>query len=393
MYEARQSPPLVRTSERNDHAQCPQAWEWRWLDGLVPMREPTWAVFGTAWHRAMEVYYPIGTKRGSVLDAIDMFLESLDDMGRKIGVDIEELEEAEILKKEEKGTKVKLVPARELGPIMMREYHDFYRGDRDWEVIHTEQTFQIDVPDPDDRSQVLLVLAGTWDALMRHRRTKRLELWDHKSAKTIPSWGYLELDNQAGTYPWVAREVLLHKGIITKKDRIHGIWFNYAKKSPPDGRPVNAAGEATNKPTKAHYIEALVRKQVGTEVGLRKHTAEKLASLAAANGLTVLGEVSATQPAKRFERYYSQRTPHQNVGQARRVQAQGIVMDMMRNGELPIYKTPNRDCERCVFFDMCTLHEQGDDWEFYRDEMFKNRDPYRDHREDMERSGIEIRRK
>jgi hypothetical protein len=67
-------------------------------------------------------------------------------------------------------------------------------------------------------------------------------------------------------------------------------------------------------------------------------------------------------------------------------------MEMQRNGELPIYKTPNRDCERCAVFDMCTLEEQGDDWEFYRDEMFKKRDPYRDHRADMERNGIEIRR-
>jgi hypothetical protein len=391
MYDPRQ-PPLVRTSERNDHAKCPQLWAWRWLDGLVPMREPTWAVFGTAWHRAMEVYYPVGVKRGSVLDAIDMFLESLDDLGRKIGVDIEELEEAELLKQGDKGKKVKLIPARELGPIMLREYHTYYQGDREWEVIHTEQTFQIDVPDPDDRSQVLLVLAGTWDALMRNRRTKRLELWDHKSAKTIPSWGYLELDNQAGTYPWVAREVLLHKGIITNKDRIHGIWFNYARKAPPDPRPTNAAGEATNKPTKEHYLAAL--RHAGYQgADLNRKKVDELAELAAKYRLTVLGEVSATQPAKRFERYYSQRTPHQNVNQARRVQAQGIVMEMMRNGELPIYKTPNHECERCVFFDLCTLHEQGDDWEFYRDEMFKKRDPYRDHREDMERSGIEIHRR
>jgi hypothetical protein len=345
-------PPLVRTSERNDHAQCPWMWAQRWLNGLVPVREPTWAVFGTAWHRAMEIYYPVGRKRGSVLDTIDMFLASLDDLGRKIGVDISELEEEEIERKESKGQKVKLVPARDLGPIMVREYIKFYEGDHDWDVVHSEQTFQIDVPDPDFPGEVLLVLAGTWDLLVWSRSKRRYELVDHKTAKTIPSWGYLELDNQAGTYPWVAKEVLVHKGILTKKDHIRGITFSYAKKTAPDPRPVNAAGESLNKD----------------------------------------GTVSKMQPAKRFERYYSPRTPQQNAGQARRVQAQGIVMEMQRNGELPIYKTPNRDCERCAVFDMCTLEEQGDDWEFYRDEMFKKRDPYRDHRADMERNGIEIRR-
>lgn len=389
MKDVRPEPPLVRTSERNDHAKCPWMWEQRWLNGLVPVREPTWAVFGTAWHRAMEVYYPVGRKRGSVLDACDMFLHSLDDLGRKIGVDINDLEESEREKKESQGKTVKLVPARELGPEMMRAYHKFYEGDPDWEVIHTEQTFQIDVPDPDFPDEVLLVLAGTWDALMRRRSTKRFELWDHKSAKTIPSWGYLDLDNQAGTYPWVAKEVLVHKGILTKRDRIHGIWFNYAKKSPPDPRPVNAAGESLNKPTKAQYIAALTKTN---RLSLSKYKVEELAEMARKQGVVVEGEVSATQPAKRFERYYSPRTPRQIVSQARRVQSQGIVMNLMRDGELPIYKTPNHECERCAFFDMCTLEEAGDDWEFYRDEMFKHRDPYRDHHEDMERNGIEIRR-
>lgn len=383
-------PPLARTSERNDHAWCPQMWDWRWLQGLTPMREPTWAVFGTAWHRAMEVYYPVGRKRGKLADCVDMFLYSLDDLGRKIGVDINDLEEVEREKQEEKGKKVKLVPARELGPIMLEEYIRYYKGDKEWEVVHTEQTFQIDVPDPRDKSRILLVLAGTWDLLIWNRAKRRYELVDHKTAKQIPGWGYLDLDNQAGTYPWVAKEVLVHKGILTKKDNIQGIHFSFAKKSPPDTRPVNAAGESLNKPTKAHYLKAL---SGYTTQPLGKLKMEELAEMAVKRGVIVEGEVSAMQPAKRFERYYSPRTVRQNVSQARRVQKQGIVMEGMRNGTLPIYKTPNKDCERCAFFDMCTLEEQGDDWEFYRDEMYRHRDPYRDHRQDMERNGIEIRRK
>lgn len=365
MKDVRPSPPLLRTSEQNDF-KCPWLWQQRWLNGLVPVREPTWAIFGKAWHRAMEVYYPVGRKRGSVLDAADMFLESLDEEGRKVGVDIEDIEESEARKLQEKGRTVKLVPAKELGPIMLKEYHQYYQGDRDWQVIHTEQTFQIDVPDPDFPDEVIVVLAGTWDALMLDLRDRRLWLWDHKTAKTIPSWGYLELDNQAGNYPWVAKEVLVHKGILKPRDRIHGIWFNYAKKSPPDPRPRNAAGEALNKPTKAE---------------LKKF------------GVDYPGSVSKTQPAKRFERYKSPRTKQQIVAQARRVQKQAVVMQMMRDGEVPIYKVPTHECERCQIFDLCTLEEQGEDWEFYRDEMFKKRDPYRDHREDMERNGIEIVRR
>lgn len=392
MKDVRPKPPLLRTSERSDFS-CPWKWEQRWLNGLVPVREPTWAIFGKAWHRAMEIYYPVGRKRGSVLDASDMFLESLDEEGRKVGVDIEDLEEQDRMKAEAKGKDVKLVPARELGPIMLKAYHQYYEGDRDWQVIHTEQTFQIDVPDPDFPGEVIVVYAGTWDAFMLRLSDRRYWLWDHKSAKTIPSWGYLDLDNQAGTYPWVAKEVLIHKGIITKKDRIHGIIFNYAKKSPPDARPCNAAGEALNKPTKEHYVKVLGGKFPNRHASLRRMKVDELAELALTTRTRVEGEVSKTQPAKRFERYESVRTAKQNVQQARRVQDQAVVMQMMRNGELPIYKVSTHECERCVLFDLCTLHEQGDDWEFYRDEMFKYRDPYADHREEMDRNGIEIRRK
>lgn len=382
--------PLLRTSERGDFKRCPWKWYMTWRQGLRPIREPTWAVFGTAWHRAMEVYYPEGNKRGSVLDASDMFIASLDDLGRKIGVDMEELEEQEMRKKEEKGTKVKLVPARELGPIMLKEYHNFYGGDRDWQVIHTEQTFQIDVPDPDYEDETIVVYAGTWDLLVWVKSQRRYWLVDHKTARSIPSIGYLDLNDQAGSYLWVAREVLLHKGIFTEKDVIAGITFSFAKKSPPDTRPVNKHGEALNKPTKEHYVAALTGVDNWTSTTLRKKSLDDLESIALSNWIAVEGEVSKTQPAKRFERYDSERTPAQNARQAQRVQDEAVLMEKALNKEIPIIKNTAHDCDRCVLFDLCTLHEAGDDWKFYRDQMFRVRDPYEDHREEMARNGIEL---
>lgn len=390
MKDVRPTPPLLRTSERGDFKRCPWLWLQRWQNGLTPVREPTWALFGRAWHRAQEVYYRPGRRRSPVADCIDAFHESLQEEGRKVGVDIEDLEESERLTAEAKGKDVKLVPARELGPEMMKAYHAYYDGDREWEVIHTEQTFQIDVPDPDFKGETIVVYAGTWDALMRHIPTGRLWLWDHKSAKTIPSPGYLDLNDQAGTYPWVAKEVLVHKGILTKKDRIYGIIFNYAKKSPPDARPTNSAGEALNKPTKAHYVAALGKKFPNRMASIRKMKVEELVQLAMETRTVVEGEVSQKQPAKRFERYESPRSQKQIIAQARRVQDEAIIMEMARSGEIPIIKNTAHDCERCQIFDLCQLHEAGEDWEFYRDEMFKYRDPYRDHREDMERNGIEL---
>jgi hypothetical protein len=64
------------------------------------------------------------------------------------------------------------------------------------------------------------------------------------------------------------------------------------------------------------------------------------------------------------------------------MQAEVEHMDTMRYGELPLYKNPTRDCSwDCEFYTMCKLHELGgNDWQEYRDSVFKVKDPYADHR-------------
>lgn len=343
------SPVLLRTSERKDFRTCEWLWWEHWVGGVSPRRNPTWSVFGTAWHLAMEYVYQPGIRRGrgDYLDACDLFIESLDDAGRKVGVDDwEEIENEEI----EQST-TKIIPARELGPKMLLNYWDKYGPEREWKIIHTEQPFQINVPMPNGpRGSVLVVYAGTWDLLAWHERERRYWLWDHKSCKQFPDLRMLDLDDQAGSYLWVAKKVLLHKGLLERKDKISGIIFNYAKKHPGDDRPRNARGEALNQ-------NGTVSKRLATEI---------------------------------FLRYPAIRTPETQVKQAKRVQNEAMRMRMIRNGELSVIKNPNKDCGRCVLFDLCDAHENGDDWEYLRDTMYVRRDMYADHRVDMERSGIEL---
>ncbi len=330
--------PLLRTSERNDFRRCPWMWEQSWRNGLAPIHPPTWSWFGTAIHRALEVRYPPGRKRGSLNDTVAAFEIACGQA------------KARVYHRETEDSELEFTNAVELGRLMLAGYVMHYGLDEEWECIHTEQPFQIDVADPDDPSKVLVVYAGTWDALMRHLPTGQLWLWDHKTAASFGNFKWLGINDQAGSYLWVAKEVLVHKGILKKKDLIEGIIFNYLKKIPPDSRETNALGEALNKD----------------------------------------GSISKVQPAPRFHREQSWRTPQQNVAQANRVQQEAQVMALMRSGVLPIYKNPTADCNRCVFFDMCELHEQGDDYQGFAEGMFAVRDPYRDHREAMEATGIEI---
>lgn len=344
--------PLLRNSERSD-LKCPWFWHMSWNLGLRPKREPTWAIFGNAWHYGMEFYYPVGRRRGKLQDAIDAALENLELGRRKVGVDLADISLDDDGEPEDGASKqdVELIKADELMEVMFRGYRAEYGLDEEWEVIHTEQPFQIDVPHPKYPGRTLVVYAGTWDLLARHRKTGKLWLWDHKTAKAIPKPDVLELNDQAGTYLWVAKEVLVHKGILTKRDHIEGIIFNYAKKAPADPRPTDAAGRALNKD----------------------------------------GTVSKRQPTKRFVRYPVYRTPQAQVALARRVQDDAIIIGKMRRGLLPIVKRTSHDCPRCPLFDLCTLHEQqADGWEDYRDEFFVVKDVYADHREAMAHNGIEL---
>lgn len=366
---------LLRTSERSDFKRCPWLWHETWVNGLRPRREPTWAWFGTAIHRGLEARYPVGRKRGAVADMHDAFDEALNDQERRIWTEGLEVDEVEI------------VSGRNLGHAMLDGYIGEYGEDKHWDVLHTEQPFQIDVPHPTVKGKTLVVYAGTWDLAVFDRVEKVFKVVDHKTRKSFPTnWAFYNINDQAGSYLWVAKEVLVHKGILKKKDAIEGLVFNALKKAMPDQRPTNAAGEYLNKPTKQHYLDAL-----GYITAPRGVTVEDLAVQAEERKIRVEGEVSKVQPGPLFHREEVFRTAQERVTQAQRVQAEALVMAEMREGRLPLYKTPTEDCVRCPLFEYCELHEQNPDEaeEFARVTLTK-RDPYRDHREAMAEGGIEV---
>lgn len=333
-------PPLVRTSERNDFKRCPFLWEQTWLYGWRSRREPTWAWFGTAVHAALETYYKKGQKRSSIKKVLQAFDDALGEETRRMAADpTAEFGDAE------------LIEARELGHAMLIGYVKEYGKDKQWDVLHTEQPFQINVPDPFDTTRTLGVYCGTWDLFVWDNVDEVYRVIDHKTAKRFDgTWRYLSINDQGGSYLWVAPEVLEHKGLLKGGEEIDGIIFNYLKKSMPDDRPVNAYGHSLNKD----------------------------------------GSVSKVQPAPRFHREITYRGPHEREAMARRVQNELAHMDKMRRGELPIYKTPTADCNRCPIFDLCELHERGDDWQEFRSATMVRRDPYRDHREAMAEGGVSV---
>lgn len=331
--------PWIRTSERGDFKECPWKWYYTWVEGLTTRRVPTWSWFGTAWHVAMEARYPIGRKRGSLADMIDAFLSAVGEEQRRVWTAGGELDEEEV------------VDGRKLGVAMLKAYVAHWGRDQHWQVLHTEQPFQIDVPHP-VTGRLIAVYLGTWDLAVWDLLDKVYRIVDHKTRKAFKQdWSFFDLNDQAGSYLWVAPEVLMHKGIITKKDTLDGIVFNMARKAMPDDRPTNRAGQALNKD----------------------------------------GTVSKKQPGPTFARYTTHRTPPERVRQAEKVVAEARHMNAVRSGKLPLLKHTTEDCVRCPLFEMCLLDEKDpQEAQAYAATMLVRRDPYADHREAMERTGIAL---
>jgi hypothetical protein len=170
--------------------------------------------------------------------------------------------------------------------------------------------------------------------------------------------------------------------LISPRDRLAGIEYNFLRKAEPDDRPRDAEGYYTNKPIKADYLAALAAGAPRSVLHqpLEKMNMEQLAEIAKHHGVPVLGARSKKQPPPLFVRYPVHRTARERNSQLVRLQAEGLHMMAIRDGVLPVLKNPTRDCSWCPFFEMCELHEAGGNWEDYRRGEFQVEDPYTDHR-------------
>lgn len=360
--------PHIRNSERRDFKRCQQRWQWAWRQGLKPVYEKPGALwFGIGMHLALQERYKYpGLRRGS--NVLKVWRDYVGDT------------EAVIYGDNYTEDKEDFYDAGELGEIMLGGYLDHYGKDERWYVISAEQTFDLEIPHPVTRDP-MAILNGTFDLVCRDQEANdSLWIWDHKNLASIQT-AHLTLDDQMGTYWAVAGDVLAARNIIEPGEKLDGILYNILRKAKPDDRPKNADGLATNKPQRVHYFNAL--QEAGASVtGTVNELRERCEKL----GLTVLGEVSKRQPDALFHRELIWRTAAERRTQIRRIQQEALQMQALRDRTFLPTKNPTKDCSHdCPFFQMCELHEAGDDWQAFRDSTFTRVDPYADHREGRSR--------
>lgn len=379
----------LRTSERNLFKRCQWAWERSYQDNLEYKRPESTALwFGTGIHLALEKWYIPGKKRG--IDPVTTWIEYVD----------ESRANTEYINTYMDGDFSEAVSARELGIDMLNQYLDEYGAEEHWEVISAEQNFQVPIKhkswfDAGDlaedtpifgRTEETTTYVGTFDLVVRDTRDGKIYMVDHKTAAQLGAQNtqYLPLDDQAGAYWAVANYTLRKQGLIGQREAISGIIYNYLRKAKADTRPRNKDGYATNKPQKKHFVATL--QELGIESPDEKKPLDKLTiavleSLAEEHNVTVLGDVSASQPAKNLDRVIVYRHPRQQRSQIERVQKDLESMSLVRNNLLAATKTPTRECGFCEFNEICELDESGKDWTDFADMMYTQWDPYATHRE------------
>lgn len=341
--------PLLRQSERAAFKRCNWAWYQQYVNGWRPRVETnkSAAEFGTLIHVALAEYYRPGGLKSRGPHPADTFAELAKNQITAVRT-VDYTTDEEVAKWED---------FQELGISLMEEYMVHYKGDPHWDVLDPERRFDVVIPDVRYKPlesekgkrgyRPIVTLVGTFDLCYRDLNDDQVKMVDHKTATALTTH-HLQLDEQASTYIAVATTALRHQGLIGPKESVTGMEYNFIRKAKPDDRQKNENGEALNKD----------------------------------------GSVSKRQPSPIFMRHFVGRTFKERQRQIVRISEEARVMGMVRDGTLPLLKTPQRDCYFCQYFDMCELDESGDKEavQYFVETTMKKSDPYSDHREGADNS-------
>lgn len=374
---------MLRTSERSCYKRCPWRWYQSYERGLVPAnprQDARW--FGTGIHLCKAEWYIPGRVRGrNMHDTWDEYAKDSYATALATGVVDDEW-------------KREHVDANELAHAMIDGHLREYGRDDNWEVVAAEQRFEVLIPDPrrgrKEAAVPICRYVGTIDLIVRELDTGEIWLDDTKTAARIFT-NHLTLLEQPTAYVAVGTHTLREQKLIDKKERVRGIIFDFMRKGFPDDRPVNPDGLRTNKPQKKHYADAL--KHVVAYDVLMKMKLDALANLASQHGVTVYGDVSKDQGAPLFLRERIEKTPKECARQIQRIGEEAIHIQMVREGKLPVLKTPQNDCSFCDYYDLCELDESGGDTGYYEEGAFLKEDRYADHRDGATNSKTSVRTK
>lgn len=318
---------MLRNSERATFKRCEHRWQWTYRDGRQAREAALALRFGDLVHRALAPYYQPGTKRGP--HPAETFVE---------------LYNADAAAKVDEGFDVysdeKWVNALDLGTRMLEGYVERWaETDEQYEVVSSEQTFQV----PLRLTGLRFKIVGTMDGVWRDRGSGVLVFAEHKTAASIKVDG-LPLDEQAGTYWTYGPRWLRRRGILKPGEDISHILYNFLRKAAPGEDDVfNEHGAKLNKD----------------------------------------GTVSKRQPAPYFARIPVYRDVHDKGRMHTRVLEEARRIHLARSGHSQLIKSPGPlhmpNCLGCPVREACEVHEAGGDYQSTLNATTAPWDPYSQH--------------
>lgn len=360
---------MLRNSERSSFKTCRHRWQWVYLEGRQSMEAPRALRFGDLVHQALANYNKVGTKRGT-----------------HPAKTFEVLYHKQALALKDQGFNVysedAWVDALDLGIGMLNGYVERFRDeDAEWEIVSTEQTFQLPVriPAPGDLRPSLrkagsssprwfrFKVVGTFDGVWRHRSNGRIVFKEYKTAASINLDG-LPMDEQAGMYWTYGPKWLRSKGILADDEMPAAIMYTYLRKAIPDlSKARNAEGHILNKPSKDALREEYKRLQRRLPQGTGATGAVTVDDMMKdLPGAALLGEVSKVQPSPYFARVPVYRDTFDRQRVHARISAEVLDIARARAGLLSLYKNPGPlhmpNCRGCSVRDACEAHETGADY-------------------------------
>jgi hypothetical protein len=302
--------PYLSVSERSAFKQCRWKWWVFYVMRLKPKYDAPALRFGSLIHKALELYYIPGRKRG-VNPAITFEKEYERELKESYSIGF----------RDEDG---KWGDAAELGLDMLNGYVEQYGSEGDLEVVASESRFEAPITHPDS-GRVIGIAVGVVDGIWRwvSKRNKPVEIVDHKTATSIDV-SYLSTDDQAGQYWTFGVDRLRENKVLKPAQPLDRITFNFLRKAKKDLRPQNALGQYLNQ-----------------------------------DGVTV----SKKQPPENFVRHPSFRNEADRASVRASIASELQEMALVRSGVLAVYKSPSKEnCRGCPVREACELHESGQDW-------------------------------
>jgi hypothetical protein len=315
-------PIMLRNSERSTFKTCRHRWQWTYLDGRQSRDAPHALRFGDLVHRSLDRYYKRGTKRGphpakTFEKLYHEQAESLADQGFNVY------------------SEEKWVDALPLGIGMLEGYVERFRdADTEWEILQSEQTFQLPIRVPTAGTglelahgkYLKLIVVGTFDGVWRRRSNGRVIFREFKTAAAIKPDG-LPMDEQASMYWTYGPKFLRRKGWIKEGQSISEIGYRFLRKAIPDpDKRRDAEGHVLNKD----------------------------------------GSISKVQPAPYFAEIPVYRDQPDRERAHARIVNEGIMIARARLGLEPLIKNPGPlhmpNCVGCAVKDACEAHETGADY-------------------------------